>query len=133
MIREQGVTLVEVLTALVIAALLAAVALPSLRGHDFRAGRLDAVQALTRLQMAQEQHRNAHGLYASNLAALLGVTERSAQGRYAISMAWAGGEAYVASARALGAQAEDPGCATLTLNVKQGFAQVGPHAGCWLR
>jgi hypothetical protein len=30
-------------------------------------------------------------------------------------------------------QAEDRACATLTLEVRQGFAQPGPAAGCWNR
>lgn len=112
---------------------LVALALPAFRGHDFRAGRLDAVEALTRVQVAQEQHRNAHGLYAGDLRALLGTNPRSPQGRYAISVALTGPLAYVATATAVGLQAEDPGCARLTLSVKEGFAQTGPHAGCWLR
>jgi type IV pilus assembly protein PilE len=130
---QSGFTLIEVLMVCAVLAVLATVALPGLRGHDFRAGRLDGVDALTRVQQAQEQYRSAHGLYAAELSALIGTSRRSAQGRYDISLALINGEAYVATAKALGAQAEDPGCSALTLQVKQGFAQVGPHAGCWLR
>lgn len=129
----RGFTLVECLVVLVVLGVLAAVALPGIRGHDFRAGRLDGIDALTRVQQAQEQYRSAHGLYAGDLSALIGISRKSPQGRYEISLALNGGEAYQATATALGAQAEDPGCAALTLRVKQGFAQVGPHAGCWLR
>jgi len=128
-----GFTLVECMTVCAVMAVLATLAWPSFRGHDFRAGRLDAVEALTRVQQAQEQHRSRHGLYAGELAALLGTSARSPQGRYAISLALEGPEAYRASASALGAQAQDAGCATLTLQVKQGFAQTGPHSACWLR
>ena len=128
-----GFTLVECATVCAVVAVLATLAWPSYRGHDFRAGRLDAVEALTRVQQAQEQHRSAHGLYAAELAALLGMSARSPQGRYAISLALDGPEAYRATASALGVQAQDPGCATLTLQVKQGFAQTGPHTACWHR
>lgn len=128
-----GFTLIEVLIVCAVLGVLAVVALPSLRGHDYRAGRLDGIEALTRVQQAQEQFRSAHGLYAADLSALIGTTRRSPQGRYEINLALNGGEAYLATAKALGAQADDPGCSTLTLQVKQGFAQVGPHAGCWLR
>ena len=130
---EAGFTFVETMMVCAVVAVLATLAWPSFRGHDFRAGRVDAVAALTRVQMAQEQHRSAHGLYAGDLRALLGTSARSPQGRYAISLAVSGPEAYVASARAIGAQAQDPGCATLTLQVKLGFAQTGPDAGCWQR
>jgi type IV pilus assembly protein PilE len=130
---DQGFTLIEVLIVCAIVGVLATLALPGLRGHDYRAGRLDGVHALTRVQQAQEQYRGAHGLYTGDLSALIGTSSRSPQGRYEISLALNGGEAYQATAKALGAQADDPGCGSLTLQVKLGFAQVGPHAGCWLR
>lgn len=131
--RARGFTLVECLAVLAVLAVVGVMAYPSLRSYDFRAGRLDAVEALTRVQVAQERHRSAHGLYASELQALAGASAHSPQGRYAIRLALHGPEAYLATANALGAQAEDPGCASLTLLVKQGFAQIGPHSGCWHR
>jgi type IV pilus assembly protein PilE len=130
---SRGFTLVECLTACCMAALLMTLAVPAFRGHDFRAGRLDAVEALTRVQVAQEQHRNAHGLYAGDLQALLGVSGRSAQGRFSIAVTLTGPQSYRATARAQGPQTGDEGCAEITLSVKEGYAQIGPHAGCWLR
>jgi type IV pilus assembly protein PilE len=130
---QCGFTLIEVLIVCAILGVLATVALPRMRGHDYRAGRLDGVDALTRVQQAQEQYRSANGLYAADLSVLIGTSRRSPQGRYEISLAVNGGDTYLATAKALGPQADDPGCASLTLQVKQGFAQVGPHAGCWLR
>ena len=129
----SGFTLIECAMVCAVLAILTTLAWPSFRGHDFRAGRLDAVEALTRVQVAQEQHRSAHGLYAGEMGALLGTSARSPQGRYAISLALDGPEAYRATASALGAQAQDPGCASITLQVRQGFAQTGPHSGCWQR
>ena len=49
-----GFTLVELAVVCAIAGVLAAVALPSYQSHLLRAGRADAVDALTRLQMAQD-------------------------------------------------------------------------------
>lgn len=131
--RSSGFTLVESLAVVAVLGVVGVLAYPSLRAYDFRAGRLDAVEALTRLQVEQEKHRTAHGLYAAELQALPGAAAQSPQGRYAIRLVSSGPEAYLAMARALGAQAEDPGCATITLQVRQGFAQTGPHAGCWHR
>lgn len=128
-----GFTLVECLMVVAVAAILAALALPGLRGHELRAGRLDAVAALTRVQIEQEKYRSAHGLYAAELQALVGTSATSPQGRYSVSLAVQGGEAYLATASARGAQQQDPGCATLTLQVKLGFAQTGPDPSCWLR
>ena len=131
--RATGFTLVETVVVCAVAAILAGLAWPAFRSYDLRAGRLDAVEALTRVQAAQEQYRSAHGLYAGDLKALLGTAARSPQGRYAITLALDGPVTYLASADALGAQAQDPGCATLTLQVRLGFAQVGPHTACWQR
>lgn len=129
---QSGFTMVEVLVACTVVALMAAVALPGLSGQDRRTGRLDGVHALTRVQQAQEQYRSHHGLYAGDLSALAGTARLSPQGRYDISLA-VNGESYLATATARGPQAADTACAALTLQVRQGFAQTGPSASCWLR
>ena len=107
-----GFTLVEVLVALTVLALLAATALPAMRGQDQRAGRMDGMEALTRVQQAQEQYRSHHGLYAGDLSALAGTARLSPQGRYDISLA-VNGESYLATATARGAQAGDTACPTI--------------------
>lgn len=129
---RRGYTLVEIVVVLALAALLAGSALPGWRAHLQRAARADAVEALTRLQAAQERFRAAHGLYADRLA-VLALGERSTQGRYRIALAPAGPEAYRASASAQGAQAGDRECAVLTLDVDAGFTRCGPSARCWGR
>ena len=127
----RGFTLVECVVACAIAALLAMVALPSFQGQALRTSRLDAVQALTRLQLAQEQYRSTHGLYATELTALRGVTPVSDQGRYTLTVALTGPESYRATAQARGAQSRDTPCPALTLDVAGGWAQTGPTAQCW--
>ena len=131
--RLAGFTLIELMVACTLAALLATLAWPSLRGHDFRIGRLDAVESLTRIQLEQEKYRQAHGLYSAELSTLKGLNTHTVQGRYLLSLRLDGPEAYLASAQATGMQAQDPGCATITMQVRRGFAQLGPHAGCWQR
>jgi type IV pilus assembly protein PilE len=129
----RGFTLVECAVACAIVALLTMVALPSFRGQTLRTSRLDAVHALTRLQMAQEQYRAAHGLYATELGALRGVMPVSDQGRYTLTVALTGPESYRATAQARGAQSHDTPCPALTLDVAGGWAQPGPTAQCWNR
>ena len=82
----------------------------------------DALLAVLRHLLAEQLH-----------LALQGAAPTSPQGRYAIALDIVGGEAYRATAVAQGVQAEDRACATLTLEVRQGFAQPGPAAGCWNR
>lgn len=133
--QPRGFTLVELCIATSVAAVLVAVALPTYRGHLLKAGRVDAVAALTRLQAAQEQHRSAHGLYASQLGALRGVGAVSPEGMYGVTMALVGPEGYraTATARADGPQASDRECGAITLDVVHGFATPGPSARCWRR
>ena len=131
--RRSGLTLIECAIVCAVVAVLSAVVWPMLRTPGMRMARLDAVQALMRLQAAQEQHRALHGLYAADLQPLTGVADRSPQGLYRLSLAGTGPDAYRASAVAQGSQARDTDCATLTLDVHLGFAQEGPSPSCWNR
>ena len=116
-----------------IAAVLAGVAVPSMRGHELRTARLDAVQALTRLQGQQENYRAHHGAYTTNLVALGTPAATSAQGRYALSLRLTGADAYQAVATAQGKQGADRVCGAITLDVSMGFATPGPSPACWGR
>lgn len=129
----RGFTLVECATVCAMAGVLAAMALPAYQGEARRAARLDAVQALTRVQMAQEAHRAHHGLYASQLSALKGVSSASDQGRYTVALQSTGPDTYRATAQARGAQERDTSCPALTLDVNAGFATAGPSPQCWNR
>lgn len=127
----RGFTLLECVVVALVVAVLSSIAWPSFRRHELQAGRLDAVQALSRLQAAQERYRSAHGLYAPDLSVLSGASAQSPQGRYTIHLVPDGAEGYLARAQALGQQVQDRPCAALTLQVKHGFAQQGPEASCW--
>lgn len=129
-----GFTLAEVCVALALVAVLCAVAWPSYSAQLAQARRADAVAALTRLQIQQERFRAAHGLYAPDLASA-GVAPRSEQALYELQLRATGPDGYLASAtaRPSGAAAGDAACATLTLELRDGFAHPGPSARCWNR
>lgn len=129
---RRGFTLVELLVVLALATLLAATAVPAWQQQSLRAARTDAVAALLRVQAQQERHRQQIGWYASSLSAL-GSAPTSTQGRYRLEVRPRHADAYVAIAEALGPQAGDRECATLTLEVAHGFARPGPSARCWNR
>jgi type IV pilus assembly protein PilE len=128
---HPGFTLVECLIVLAIAAILAGLTVPGVRGHERRVARLDAVQALMRVQIEQENMRSLHGLYTNDLGALRGVRPTSPQGRYTLSLATTGPEAYRAVAQATGEQQADRDCAAITLDVTLGFPTRGPTPACW--
>jgi type IV pilus assembly protein PilE len=130
---QRGFTLVECAIVCAVAAILAAVALPSFRSQALRSARIDAVESLLKIQMAQEQYRAQSGLYAGELGALRGVSAQSTQGRYTLGLALTGPDSFVATASARGTQAQDNDCTQITLEVSQGFAHAGPTAACWNR
>jgi len=128
-----GFTLVELAVVCAMVGVLTAVALPSYQSHLLRSGRADAVDALTRLQLAQAQYHAAHGLYAAELSVLRGVPQpASAQGLYTLAVA-GGGDGYRATAVAQGRQRKDSDCTVLSVEVAQGFTHHGPSARCWNR
>lgn len=130
---RRGFTLVECSIAAAAAAILVAIALPSYHGRELKVARLDAVEALTRLQLTQEQYRAAHGLYAHDLQGLRGVAATSGQGRYTLTLQRTGADAYRAVAHAHGVQAKDRDCPEVTLDVAMGFPTYGPKPACWNR
>jgi type IV pilus assembly protein PilE len=133
LLRSHGFTLVECAVVCAMVGILASIAVPSYRDQQLRAHRLDAVEALSRLQSAQEQHRNQHGAYATEMSALRGVATVSSQGHYTVALQSHGPESYRATAQAAGSQVQDKACVAITLDMKLGFANTGPSAACWNR
>ena len=128
-----GFTLIELAVVCAMVGVLTAVALPSFQSYLLRSGRADAVDALTRLQMAQARYHAAHGLYATELSVLRGVPQPdSVQGLYTLAVA-GGGDGYRATAVAQGRQRKDSECSVLSVEVAQGFTHHGPSARCWNR
>jgi prepilin-type N-terminal cleavage/methylation domain-containing protein len=88
----RGFTLTEIVTALIVATVLAAVSAVLWRSHALRTRRGDAVQALLALQAAQDRYFGEHARYASETLlgtappAGLGINARSRLGHYAITV-----------------------------------------------
>jgi type IV pilus assembly protein PilE len=134
--RRHGFTLVELCVVLAITCLLTTIAWPSLQSQLQRSRRADAVAALMRVQLAQENYRAHHGLYATQLAVLNGASAgRSREGLYDIELQGDGPNRYEARARARpgSAVAGDSACAVMSLQVREGLAEFAPSARCWNR
>lgn len=139
-----GFSLMELLIALAIAAILLAVALPSFTAAQQKGRRADAVDGLLSIQLAQERWRASHAAYSTDPAELDIAGTASGdncrltpQGYYEVCLGEDPGGAslavaYEAVATARGAQAGDTACATLRLLVTP-YAPRGLRApaDCW--
>jgi type IV pilus assembly protein PilE len=124
--RARGVTLIELLTVIVVVAILASVAIPSYRRYLLRAQRSEAKIALLQLQTAQEKFYLQNNAYTDKVTVsstapspglgLLGLSETS---KYDITVTnlGAGGQSYTATAspHAGGGQTDDAECANYTI------------------
>lgn len=143
--RARGLTLSELLTALVVLAVLTAVAVPLWRAHLLRVRREDGMGALIALQAAQDRYFGKYARYATAAQltepapAGLGLQARSNHGHYEIELQTReDGLAYSARARATSAtgQADDTRCREFTLdhnNRRRAMDSEGRDrsADCW--
>ena len=138
--RNKGFTLIELMIAVAIIALLSMVALPSFMQNVRKSNRTDAQTALARTSTNLERFFSANGTYTTDVTQLGlvidGGTGYSDDGHYVISVAAGAtgiGSSYVvtATADADSMQSEDKDCTVLTVN---SFGQRTPNPStsrCW--
>lgn len=135
--RLRGFTLAELVTVLVVLAVLAAVAVPLWHAHLLRVRRTDATAALITLQAAQDQYFGRNARYAD--AAQLKLPSVSAHDYYKVNVKISDdGLAYLATARAVpgAGQNDDARCVEFTLDQNDRRRAVDTEgndrsADCW--
>ncbi len=128
---ERGFTLVEIMIAVAIVAILAAVALPSFMDSIRKSRRTDAFNAIANVQQLQERWRSNRSLYAASLTNAadhattpgLGMAAaRTPGGYYDLALSGTGAAGYTVTAAAVSgtSQANDTRCAVLGARVAAG-------------
>lgn len=154
---SRGFTLIEVMIAVAIVAILASVAYPAYQDSIRKGRRSEAFAALSAVQQAQERWRSNNASYAANsvLATAwpggLGQASATASGYYGIAIATdpaPTGTAYIATATAASgtSQASDGNCKVIGVRMNGGnlaygsgatsinWSNANPDAGrCWAR
>lgn len=129
--RVAGFTLIELMIAVAVVALLAAVALPAFQSAIRKGRRSDAIAALSAVQQAQERVRASWPQYCGTLAAPAGnvcglnLPATSANGHYSVAISNDSATGYVATATAVGSQAADAGCAVMAVKMDSGALSYG--------
>jgi type IV pilus assembly protein PilE len=138
--QQRGVTLMELLTVIVIIAILASVAIPTYRTYLLRSQRVEAKTALLQLQAAQEKFYLNGNAYTDAIDDAppdgLGLPGVSETGKYEISVDLGDdGQSYTATAAPAdgGGQEDDTFCGSLTLTDTgvRGITGDGNSAQCW--
>ncbi|MDD5320256.1 MAG: type IV pilin protein [Methylococcales bacterium] len=139
--RSAGFTLIELMIAVAIIAILAAIAVPAYSEYVTRSKRADGKAALLSLQLAQEKYRAncaqyATGIHASTMSCILGGTHNlvssttSPDGYYTIAITAADANGYTTTAAPTFTDAK---CGTLGINQAGTKTETGSDtaANCW--
>jgi type IV pilus assembly protein PilE len=134
-LRVRGFTLIELMIAVAIVAIIAAIALPSYNRYVLRAHRAPGHDVIMAVASAQERFYTNFNRYATTLAEIgFGTADATSEGGYYIVSLPATGDTqtYTVLATPQGSQANDL-CKNLTLTNAgvKGFTGTQDNGNCW--
>lgn len=142
--QPHGFTLVELLVAIAIAAILAAIALPVYTEAIRKSRRAEAIALLTGLQQAQERYRANNPTYATSMSQIVPAPTTSGE-HYQVTITDANATSYTLTATASNPpQSDDATCRVMRLIMATGgvltygsgsgeTAMSGTSNPCWSR
>lgn len=136
---EGGFTLIELMIACGIVAILVSIAISSYRNQSLRANRADGRALLLQIQLAEQKYFLQNNTYTANIAAAppngLGLTAVSPRGYYALAVVGGAtglGTSFIASATAQGGQRkDDANCLVFTVDDSGNRTPDDSVTGCW--
>ncbi|MBS0444968.1 MAG: prepilin-type N-terminal cleavage/methylation domain-containing protein [Proteobacteria bacterium] len=133
---QRGFTLIELMVALAIVAVLVAVALPSYTSHVLHSHRSDAMATLAQDQAIIERCYAQNYSYAADQpCTALQIPQTSPQGYYTIAFSNRDATHYTLTATAILSQLDDTTCRTLSIdqtnNKTAADASGTPQSSCW--
>jgi type IV pilus assembly protein PilE len=149
-----GFTLIEVVIAIVVVALLSVVAFPSFLDAIRKGRRADAFTAINAIQQAQERHRANNAAYSTSITGAVNASppglalasSSSSEGYYSLAIDAAAVDAYTITATAVSgkSQVNDTNCQRLRVVMSQGTLSyessgtsgsfvAGSSSRCWAR
>lgn len=131
--KQNGLSLMDVVIAMLIIAILTVVAVPAYQTQIMQSHRSDAIQSLFAIQLAEEKYRVTNSSYGT-LAQVWGGVSTTESGYYTLSITNVSATTYTITASAVGNQANDTAdgssCASLSLAYASGSTTKSP-AACW--
>jgi type IV pilus assembly protein PilE len=130
---NKGMTIIELLVAIVIIAILALIAVVIYTSQIRNSRRTDAVNTIFSMALAEESYRTTNTTYGTLAAVWSGVTT-SQGGYYTLAISNVAATTYTITATATGDQVNDAqngtSCGTLTYSMNGGTVTETP-ATCW--
>lgn len=128
-----GFTLIELVIAIALVSILTLIATEAYTGYVQRARRMDGINSLLSISLAEERYRGNNTSYGT-LAQVWGGVTASTEGYYTLSITNVSATSYTITATATGSQTGDTqngtACSSLSIAVSNGTVTKSPSA-CW--